>query len=101
MIRRPPRSTLFPYTTLFRSHRKDVEAVTAAARVSDIAFNEQSVGARKQRERSLVAACAGGEKDVPVRVHQPPTSVGQAGQAQIIEEESDVGNEDELTSVTS
>src|SRR3712207_8729214 len=22
MIRRPPRSTLFPYTTLFRSHRK-------------------------------------------------------------------------------
>src|SRR5256885_7397958 len=24
MIRRPPRSTLFPYTTLFRSHREDV-----------------------------------------------------------------------------
>src|SRR2546422_1387267 len=24
MIRRPPRSTLFPYTTLFRSHRDDV-----------------------------------------------------------------------------
>src|SRR5258706_5836566 len=24
MIRRPPRSTLFPYTTLFRSHRLDV-----------------------------------------------------------------------------
>src|SRR5438132_5267571 len=23
MIRRPPRSTLFPYTTLFRSHRLD------------------------------------------------------------------------------
>src|SRR2546421_6762142 len=23
MIRRPPRSTLFPYTTLFRSHRSD------------------------------------------------------------------------------
>src|SRR2546425_7269379 len=23
MIRRPPRSTLFPYTTLFRSHRFD------------------------------------------------------------------------------
>src|SRR3712207_7912349 len=30
MIRRPPRSTLFPYTTLFRSHRDflvEVEAV--------------------------------------------------------------------------
>src|SRR2546430_16079587 len=24
MIRRPPRSTLFPYTTLFRSHEDDV-----------------------------------------------------------------------------
>src|SRR3989475_7306656 len=26
MIRRPPRSTLFPYTTLFRSRRAQVEA---------------------------------------------------------------------------
>src|SRR5258708_28036480 len=26
MIRRPPRSTLFPYTTLFRSHRGDGQA---------------------------------------------------------------------------
>src|SRR2546425_6334805 len=26
MIRRPPRSTLFPYTTLFRSHRAALEA---------------------------------------------------------------------------
>src|SRR3712207_6945474 len=26
MIRRPPRSTLFPYTTLFRSERKHAEA---------------------------------------------------------------------------
>src|SRR3712207_8365868 len=26
MIRRPPRSTLFPYTTLFRSHLLDVGA---------------------------------------------------------------------------
>src|SRR3712207_9570417 len=33
MIRRPPRSTLFPYTTLFRSGRgvAEVEAVEAAA----------------------------------------------------------------------
>src|SRR3712207_9428188 len=29
MIRRPPRSTLFPYTTLFRSHRLIAEAVPA------------------------------------------------------------------------
>src|SRR5438034_4577436 len=25
MIRRPPRSTLFPYTTLFRSHERAIE----------------------------------------------------------------------------
>src|SRR3712207_7790016 len=30
MIRRPPRSTLFPYTTLFRSHRADRDAPVAA-----------------------------------------------------------------------
>src|SRR5256885_12287845 len=30
MIRRPPRSTLFPYTTLFRSHQPAHEAIEAA-----------------------------------------------------------------------
>src|SRR5258708_11601362 len=29
MIRRPPRSTLFPYTTLFRSHSADTSPATA------------------------------------------------------------------------
>src|SRR5258708_24690506 len=35
MIRRPPRSTLFPYTTLFRSrrdHRMDVDSTLPAVR---------------------------------------------------------------------
>src|SRR5260370_32562988 len=32
MIRRPPRSTLFPYTTLFRSPLKDVRPVAQMAR---------------------------------------------------------------------
>src|SRR3712207_6981499 len=31
MIRRPPRSTLFPYTTLFRSHPRVVQRVAEAA----------------------------------------------------------------------
>src|SRR3712207_8378230 len=31
MIRRPPRSTLFPYTTLFRSRREEV-----AARIDEV-----------------------------------------------------------------
>src|SRR2546430_7096867 len=33
MIRRPPRSTLFPYTTLFRSHSLNVPAVSTAQHV--------------------------------------------------------------------
>src|SRR3712207_7289142 len=45
MIRRPPRSTLFPYTTLFRSIRDrahEWEETEAAARVLGVAL--QSVG---------------------------------------------------------
>src|SRR5690348_14302277 len=30
MLRRPPRSTLFPYTTLFRSYREHLNAITSA-----------------------------------------------------------------------
>src|SRR3712207_7123700 len=30
MIRRPPRSTLFPYTTLFRSHKNPYTGMTLA-----------------------------------------------------------------------
>src|SRR3712207_8230267 len=37
MIRRPPRSTLFPYTTLFRSDDVGGMAVHIAARVSALA----------------------------------------------------------------
>src|SRR2546430_10040096 len=32
MIRRPPRSTLFPYTTLFRSRRIELQVIDLAAR---------------------------------------------------------------------
>src|SRR2546429_2482867 len=35
MIRRPPRSTLFPYTTLFRSHHGDLAAQHAGAHGRD------------------------------------------------------------------
>src|SRR3712207_7922518 len=35
MIRRPPRSTLFPYTTLFRSHHRVVEGTVGARREAD------------------------------------------------------------------
>src|SRR5574337_2165022 len=36
MIRRPPRSTLFPYTTLFRSTGKKIAAYGAAAKATTL-----------------------------------------------------------------
>src|SRR5688572_32297612 len=34
MLRRPPRSTLFPYTTLFRSSRNSLELIDCIAAIS-------------------------------------------------------------------
>src|SRR5256885_5181510 len=46
MIRRPPRSTLFPYTTLFRSRAGDRRSGSARSAVS---------GDRKRRDLSAIA----------------------------------------------
>src|SRR3989475_4668120 len=53
MIRRPPRSTLFPYTTLFRSMTAAVGAVTAYAfaslgllRVFALPFSDNAASVR-------------------------------------------------------
>src|SRR2546426_6940279 len=42
MIRRPPRSTLFPYTTLFRSHRANVAVTVNPVAVPDFAIAPSS-----------------------------------------------------------
>src|SRR3712207_7616697 len=45
MIRRPPRSTLFPYTTLFRSGRSaDASGFTAGERQLDNSITPQAPG---------------------------------------------------------
>src|SRR2546422_7211257 len=47
MIRRPPRSTLFPYTTLFRSHlRGGEEHVAASARGAGSAHRRRCLAGR-------------------------------------------------------
>src|SRR5690242_21927796 len=58
MIRRPPRSTLFPYTTLFRSLRRPVQPhpvqVHVAARHGDLRAVEQAaqrLGVLAQQDR--------------------------------------------------
>src|SRR5260370_7728662 len=56
MIRRPPRSTLFPYTTLFRSHflveRRPDQQVPEAEAVAR--FGEHARGARLVNGREQV-----------------------------------------------
>src|SRR5438874_7069230 len=49
MIRRPPRSTLFPYTTLFRS-TIDVVAHAERGGVGDVGMLEQAVGELQRRD---------------------------------------------------
>src|SRR2546430_4314927 len=53
MIRRPPRSTLFPYTTLFRSESAFLEALLAQA-------GQVIVGQRQMIERLLIGLITGG-----------------------------------------
>src|SRR3712207_7217083 len=58
MIRRPPRSTLFPYTTLFRSPARVMLAllrVGAAATLLVLLFEPTLRTERVQRTRSTVA----------------------------------------------
>src|SRR5258708_8073466 len=52
MIRRPPRSTLFPYPTLFRSHHRDLRAGLPAA-LSTIDDN------RSHQDRYLMTTSTG------------------------------------------
>src|SRR5260370_15556642 len=49
MIRRPPRSTLFPYTTLFRSWKARLESICGSGALSG---GMASVGAGGDRGRS-------------------------------------------------
>src|SRR2546422_2197209 len=51
MIRRPPRSTLFPYTTLFRSQQDSIaESKEQTPRAGVISSRRQTVSRRKRQE---------------------------------------------------
>src|SRR2546422_8160654 len=62
MIRRPPRSTLFPYTTLFRSHRENERLLRenedlrrkVAEREKQIADLERQLAGRKKNSSHLL-----------------------------------------------
>src|SRR2546430_10352313 len=55
MIRRPPRSTLFPYTTLFRSHRASATKSSAResrGRISRPSRSSASASASRSEEHT-------------------------------------------------
>src|SRR2546430_14809793 len=66
MIRRPPRSTLFPYTTLFRSARHGIHAENVA-RVEVDAFKQvhNIVGGGEAGDRTFVASKEQADHSLP------------------------------------
>src|SRR2546430_7775385 len=52
MIRRPPRSTLFPYTTLFRSHQLLSLGRAGAEPVDQVVADSQRIRHRRQDRKS-------------------------------------------------
>ena len=65
MIRRPPRSTLFPYTTLFRSNLKPAVTRSPASNTvlpsirprACLSRQKKSPTATRKRRRNIVACC--------------------------------------------
>src|SRR5689334_24576612 len=60
MIRRPPRSTLFPYTTLFRSPQKGATGVQVEELEQQLAAWADELEARTRPARELPGAGAAG-----------------------------------------
>src|SRR5438093_6767561 len=73
MIRRPPRSTLFPYTTLFRSHR-----IPARPRPREPAADDRADGGC---ERALAGWRDGGRAPRAGRASRPAARARGAGRA--------------------
>src|SRR5256885_12279945 len=72
MIRRPPRSTLFPYTTLFRSDVRQFEAEVASPAASVADFQRQ-VAPQENAPSVLVLGHRSGEHTSEL---QSPCNIG-------------------------
>src|SRR6266496_5827593 len=57
MIRRPPRSTLFPYTTLFRSRRRLADSVETAVGLAEGLVLIDLVDSKRELQFSTHLAC--------------------------------------------
>src|SRR2546429_5510323 len=84
MIRRPPRSTLFPYTTLFRSHRavgtRPVQGSPRSARHAAANRRQRDAGVCRSEEHTselqsrlhLVCRLLLEKKKIPTYVDESP-----------------------------
>src|SRR2546421_12954005 len=94
MIRRPPRSTLFPYTTLFRSQAKRADGqankeqtthqvgLVETPRAAHGAYNGNKQGNATNRQRPLLKAVDALRRMIFLRSHQkrpPVESFGALG----------------------
>src|SRR2546422_3737070 len=82
MIRRPPRSTLFPYTTLFRSvstHALTRSFPDALELLADVALHPNFPPAEIERVRSERLAALVQEKDEPFSVAMRVSSAALYG----------------------
>src|SRR2546426_11748317 len=73
MIRRPPRSPLFPYTTLFRSHLRLVAQRPVAP------LPQQRVDRREEGGERLPRAGGRGDEGVPAPLNQRPGTALRLG----------------------
>src|SRR5947207_8961428 len=56
MLRRPPRSTLFPYTTLFRSRGDDDHATHLTAHITELSKLLKTVYGPSMEQQQMLAA---------------------------------------------
>src|SRR3712207_7831693 len=73
MIRRPPRSTLFPYTTLFRSLTDDLRAKVDAAETMAALEDVYQPFRPKRRTRAMIAREKGLEPLADLLARQDPS----------------------------
>src|SRR5262245_65628491 len=83
-LRRPPRSTLFPYTTLFRSHARARPPVSARrAGTTPRARDGGRLVLREGARAARVRARARGRRDRGARVRLPQLRREQIGRAHV------------------
>src|SRR2546427_6810205 len=74
MIRRPPRSTLFPYTTLFRSRRRD----PAVERRGELERHERPAGREHGQEAAVLLAALALEDRKSTRLNSSHSQISYA-----------------------